>query len=118
MAMHQLLGGIKALIARTADVRPCVYVAIGDSFTEGVGDDPRRARSGWAGRVADILEAHVSRLEYVNFAASGKLANEILAEQLDSALELCPDLITVAAGGNDLILPRANPELVLKSVEA
>src|SRR5699024_585482 len=87
------------------------FVAIGDSFTEGVGDDdstrPNGLR-GWADRVAEQLAAHHRELRYANLAVRGKLLPEVLATQLDPALALHPDLVTLYAGGNDLMRPRVD----------
>ena len=85
------------------------YVALGDSFTEGVGDpDPSRPNGlrGWADRVAEALGAHHPELGYANLAIRGRLLGPILDEQLAPALEMDPDLVTIYAGGNDLLRPR------------
>ena len=96
------------------------YVAIGDSFTEGVGDVdeslPNGVR-GWADRVAEQLAAQVPEFAYANLAVRGKLLDQIIAEQLDAAIELHPDLITICAGGNDLLRPGADPDAVAARLE-
>jgi lysophospholipase L1-like esterase len=87
------------------------YVAIGDSFTEGVGDvDASRPNGvrGWADRVAEVLAEHTDTFGYANLAIRGRTMRPILAEQLQPAIALEPDLITVYAGGNDLIRPRCD----------
>ncbi|OZM73102.1 SGNH hydrolase [Amycolatopsis antarctica] len=87
------------------------FVALGDSFTEGVGDDdpgsPNSVR-GWADRTAGALARHTPELRYANLAVRGKLMREILGTQLDRALNLSPDLVSVYAGGNDLMRPRVD----------
>lgn len=89
------------------------YVALGDSFTEGVGDDdeasPHGVR-GWADRVAEVLGAQSDDFAYANLAVRGKLIRQIMDEQIDAALELKPDLITFSAGGNDVIRPGTDPD--------
>ena len=45
---------------------------------------------------------------YANLAIRGRTMSPILAEQLDPAIALEPDLITVYASGNDLIRPRCD----------
>jgi lysophospholipase L1-like esterase len=85
------------------------YVAIGDSFTEGVGDpDPARPNGvrGWADRVAEVLATRSDDFGYANLAIRGRLLRRILDEQLEPALALAPDLVTIYAGGNDLLRPR------------
>jgi lysophospholipase L1-like esterase len=85
------------------------YVALGDSFTEGVGDaDASRPNGvrGWADRVAEVLATRTDDFGYANLAIRGRLLRRILEEQLEPALALAPDLVTIYAGGNDLIRPR------------
>ena len=82
------------------------FVAIGDSFTEGLydpGPDPAGGFRGWADRVADVLAARDPGFRYANLAIRGKLLDEILADQLPRAVELAPDLVSLAAGGNDIL---------------
>ncbi len=84
------------------------YVALGDSFTEGLGDPaPERPNGlrGWADRVAEQLAARTDDFGYANLAVRGKLLGQVLDDQLDAALALSPDLVTVYAGGNDLMRP-------------
>ena len=50
------------------------YVAIGDSFTEGLHDPgPDGGYLGWADRVADALSAQRPGFRYANLAIRGKL---------------------------------------------
>ena len=90
------------------------YVDLGDSFTEGVGDpDPARPHGlrGWADRVAEVLsEQHEdpSTFGYANLAIRGRKLMPILAEQLEPALALSPDLVTIHAGANDVLRPRVD----------
>ena len=51
------------------------YVALGDSFTEGVGDpDPERPNGlrGWADRVAEVLATRTDDFGYANLAIRGR----------------------------------------------
>jgi lysophospholipase L1-like esterase len=87
------------------------YVAIGDSFTEGVGDrDASRPNGvrGWADRVAEVLATRADDFGYANLAVRGRTLRPILAQQIEPAVALAPDLITIYAGGNDLIRPRCD----------
>ncbi|QBR74453.1 SGNH/GDSL hydrolase family protein [Microbacterium sediminis] len=89
------------------------FVAIGDSFTEGIGDPEPGSpdgHRGWADRVAEVLASQVDDFAYANLAVRGKLIRQIVAEQLDRAIELKPDLITFCAGGNDVIRPGTDPD--------
>jgi len=87
------------------------FVAIGDSFTEGVGDvDASRPNGvrGWADRVAEVLATQTDDFGYANLAIRGRMLGRILDEQIEPALALEPDLVTIYAGGNDLIRPRVD----------
>jgi lysophospholipase L1-like esterase len=95
------------------------YVALGDSQTEGLGDgDEYRGYRGWADRLAARLTELNPQLRYANLAVRGKLAAQILAEQLAPALALEPDLATVLAGMNDLLRPRCDVAAVAGHLEA
>ena len=76
------------------------YVALGDSFTEGVGDpDPRSPGGvrGWADRVAEELSIGHEDFAYANLAVRGLLLEQILERQVGPALALQPDLISLSA---------------------
>ncbi len=96
-------------------------VALGDSFTEGVGDDdpayPNGVR-GWADRVAEQLAAREPGFRYANLAIRGKLMPQILGEQLEPALAMAPDLVTLYAGGNDLMRPKVDIDALMVDYEA
>jgi len=80
------------------------FVAIGDSFTEGLNDpDPGGGFRGWADRVAGALSAQRPGVRYANLAIRGKLLGQVVAEQVPRAVELAPDLVSLAAGGNDIL---------------
>ena len=87
------------------------YVALGDSFTEGVGDpDATRPNGlrGWADRVADVLAEQTDDFRYANLAIRGRKLGAIVAEQVDTAVALEPDLVTIHGGGNDVLRPRVD----------
>lgn len=101
------------------------FVAIGDSFTEGMVDaDPDHDDEfiGWADRVAAALaarnEEHGLPFGYANLAIRGRLIDAILEEQLDAALELTPDLVSFSAGGNDVLRPKVSLEEVMGKLES
>lgn len=84
------------------------YVALGDSFTEGVGDaDPDRPNGvrGWADRVAAVLATQTGDFGYANLAIRGRKLRAVITEQIDPALALEPDLVTIYAGANDIMRP-------------
>lgn len=84
------------------------YVAIGDSNAEGLGDtnfSDNRMNSGWCDRLAHLLSLECagtgSEFRYANLAIRGKKLAQILDEQLEEALALQPDFVTIMAGSND-----------------
>jgi lysophospholipase L1-like esterase len=80
------------------------FVAIGDSFTEGLEDHtPDGGLRGWADLVAGTLAAQRTDFRYANLAIRGKLLAQVIAEQVPRAVELAPDLVSLAAGGNDIL---------------
>jgi lysophospholipase L1-like esterase len=92
------------------------FVAVGDSFTEGL-DDPRpdgTGYRGWADLVAlrlaarrpellDACERNQPTFHYANLAIRGRLLNAIIDEQVPVALRMRPDLVSFAGGGNDVL---------------
>jgi len=89
------------------------FVAIGDSFTEGYGDpDPASPGGlrGWADRTAEVLATRSDDFAYANLAVRGRLLGRIVDEQIAPAVALRPDLITISAGGNDVIRPGTDPD--------
>ena len=96
------------------------YVAIGDSFTEGIGDPEPRSpggHRGWADRVAEVLSDSTPHFAYANLAIRGRLLDQILDEQLEPAMELRPGLVTISAGGNDILRPGTDPDAVAARFE-
>ena len=53
--------------------------------------------------VAGALAAQRPGFRYANLAIRGKLLGEVVAEQVPRAVELAPDLVSLAAGGNDIL---------------
>ena len=86
------------------------YVAIGDSFTEGVGDDlPDGSVRGWADLVAQGLAlASSGTVTYANLAIRGRLLGPIATGQLEAAIALKPALLSINGGGNDIMRPRVS----------
>jgi lysophospholipase L1-like esterase len=85
------------------------YVAIGDSFTEGLGDElPDGSVRGWADLVAaGLATSRGEVVQYANLAIRGRLLEPIVTEQLDTALSLspAPTLLSLNGGGNDMMRP-------------
>ncbi|MBC7723446.1 MAG: SGNH/GDSL hydrolase family protein [Burkholderiaceae bacterium] len=96
------------------------YAAIGDSFTEGVGDDlPDGTVRGWADLVAlGLAAASPGTVTYANLAIRGRLLAPIIAEQLAPAIALSPDLLSINGGGNDILRPRVSIAAITDRLEA
>jgi lysophospholipase L1-like esterase len=84
------------------------YIAIGDSFTEGLGDEyPEGGERGWADLVAlGLALASPEPFRYANLAIRGRLLAPIISDQLDAAIAQRPALISLNGGGNDIMRPR------------
>jgi lysophospholipase L1-like esterase len=94
---------------------------MGDSFTAGIGDPepgiPGGVR-GWADRIAEELSSGRQDFAYANLAISGLVLRQILDQQLAAAIALKPDLVTLSAGGNDLIFHRSDPDRLAAMLDA
>src|SRR3954447_4621958 len=85
-------------------VRVHRFVALGDSFTEGLADlradgTPR----GWADMVADVLAGQEEDFSYANLAVRSLRIDAIVDHQVPAAVALRPDLVSIAGGANDLL---------------
>jgi len=92
------------------------FVAVGDSFTEGMDDpyDDGRGYRGWADLVAGRLaEVAKSDFRYANLAVRGRLFNQVIDEQVSAVLEMRPDLVSFAAGGNDMLRRGFDPAVLM-----
>jgi lysophospholipase L1-like esterase len=96
------------------------YVAIGDSFTEGVGDElPDGAVRGWADLVAQgLADATGEPVQYANLAIRGRLLGHIIEHQLEPAIALAPTLISFNGGGNDMLRPSTDIPSIVARTEA
>jgi lysophospholipase L1-like esterase len=86
------------------------FVAVGDSFTEGLDDRHPCGNGyrGWADLVAGALAAGAASagtggFRYANLAVRGRLFPRVVAEQVPPALAMRADLVSFAAGGNDVL---------------
>ena len=106
------------LVGYRADVMSAItrYVALGDSFTEGIGDpDPasRNGVRGWADLVAAHLALNHPEFRYANLAIRGHTMDAVLGGQLRPAITLQPDLVTIYAGINDLLRLRTDLDAMM-----
>lgn len=94
------------------------WVAIGDSFTEGLSDlGLDGTYIGWADRLAILLAERNPGFRYANLALRGKMLREIVTEQVPAAIAARPDLVTICAGGNDLIVPGSDVDVLAEEFE-
>jgi len=81
--------------------------------TRSIAAEPRSGE----GRAASSRVANVTALDggfrYANLAVRGRLFQRIVDEQVPVALEMAPDLVSFAGGGNDALRPSFNPEPML-----
>lgn len=94
------------------------FVAIGDSFTEGLADDRGDGvYRGWADLVAGRLAELEPGLRYANLAVRGKLIAQIAEDQLAAAASMRADLASVAGGLNDVMRPGCDVAAVCARIE-
>jgi lysophospholipase L1-like esterase len=94
---------------------------MGDSFTEGIGDPEPSSPGGyrgWADRVAEELSRTKPDFAYANLAVRGRLLQQIVDQQLAPCLTLKPDLVTLSAGGNDLLRPGGDPDALAEKLDS
>ena len=105
------------------------YVALGDSFSEGMCDplaapgtaytsaaaplpEGVQRYAGWTDRLAVALDeaaqAQGTRTRYANLAIRGRLLADIVGRQVEAAVELKPDLVSIVGGGNDILRASAD----------
>ena len=96
------------------------FVALGDSFTEGMSDLlPDGTYRGWADLLAARLAAaHGDGFRYANLAVRGKLIGQIVDDQVPRAAGMGADLVTLVGGLNDLLRPRCDLGRVCALLEA
>ena len=79
-------------------------VALGDSFTEGVGEATADLPlQGSFDIIATALRHDNPSLHYTNLARRGLTAQQVRETQLEAALALTPDFASVIAGANDAL---------------
>lgn len=72
---------------------------------------------GWADRVAEVLSRQVDDFAYANLAVRGRLIAQIVREQIEPAVALGPDLVSICAGGNDVIRPGTDPDAIAAQLD-
>jgi lysophospholipase L1-like esterase len=87
--------GLHSSAERSPDGAIRCYVALGDSFTCGLS-------SVGGPRWADIVARGLGASRYVNLATVGATSRDLEARQLEPALGLEPDLLSLVCGANDV----------------
>lgn len=67
--------------------------------------------------MAEQLARHSDDFRYANLAIRGRLMHGVLEEQIEPAIALDPDLITIYAGGNDIMRPGFDPDGMIAAYE-
>ena len=82
------------------------FVAIGDSFTEGIGDEVEGiALKSW---VDHFVQLCAFDIEYANFAKRGLVTKRNSVTAIGKSVNFSPDLISLIAGANDVLKGRWN----------
>jgi lysophospholipase L1-like esterase len=68
--------------------------------------------------MAEELSLGLEDFAYANLAVRGLLLEQILERQVEPALALEPDLITLSAGGNDMVFHRSDPDKLAERLDA
>ncbi|MFF4448920.1 SGNH/GDSL hydrolase family protein [Streptomyces sp. NPDC001502] len=95
------------------------FVAIGDSFTEGMSDLlPDGSYRGWADLLAARLAAREPAFRYANLAVRGKLIGQIAEDQVPVAAAMGADVVTLVGGLNDALRPKVDMGRVRDHLES
>lgn len=76
------------------------YVALGDSTVEGVGASS--AAANYVGQLHERLRAVYPTADVVNLGVGGATSADVLRRQLERAIGLRPQLVTLSIGPNDI----------------
>jgi len=79
---------------------PVMYVALGDSTVEGIG--ATRSELNYVARLYARLREVYPNARVENLGVGGATSVDVLARQLDRAVALAPDLVTLSVGPNDI----------------
>lgn len=97
--VQNILSVLKGLLVKKA--MPFVYVALGDSTVAGIGASaPNKTVPAIIHK--SLLQTHKNAKVY-NLGISGSKTKDVIKKQLDKAIALEPNLITLSIGGNDIM---------------
>lgn len=111
----QIAGRRGIIVSVPGDPAVSSFLALGDSFTEGLNDlRPDGSMRGWADRLAVLLDDVTPGVRYANLAVRGRTLDQIVDEQVPVAVRQGPDLVGFSAGGNDFLRARSDPDEVAR----
>ncbi|HVW44696.1 MAG TPA: SGNH/GDSL hydrolase family protein [Amycolatopsis sp.] len=96
------------------------FVALGDSCTEGLSDQYPGSDQyrGWADLAAATFAAAEPGFRYANLGVRGRRLDQIIVEQIPTALDLHPDLVAIFGGANDVMTRSFRADVVARRVDA
>jgi lysophospholipase L1-like esterase len=100
---------------QTADAKPYLIVALGDSLTKGVGD---KEGKGYVGYLKDKLETDKQKVAVQNLGISGLESGELVKSVQNGGIQALikeAKLITISIGGNDLTHSVGNVQTILQT---
>jgi len=86
--------------APTRGLEEIRYLALGDSFTAGTGNQPSDA---FPSRLASLWRAHGRRVTLKNMAVNGYTTEDVQERELPEVAPFRPTLVTLAVGANDYV---------------
>lgn len=99
--MISLRSSLQRLFRKTTSVQKTfVYVALGDSVAEGIG--ATNLSKSYTSVIYSYLRKKHKRVEFHNFSRIHAPSSWVLKEQIEKAVTLKPDLITLSIGANDM----------------
>jgi lysophospholipase L1-like esterase len=105
---------VATLLVATADAAGAqteVYVAVGDSITEGIGDDTARPEKGYPPRLEDLLQAAGRDVTVLNQGKQGETTGEAVSRIREVLNITRADKLLLMEGTNDI--PLVSNETIL-----
>src|ERR1700722_2841509 len=95
------------------------YIALGDSFTEGLNDPTAIGGGyrGWADRFAGPPANAQPGLCYANLAVRGKTLGQVVDEPVPQTIAFRPDRVSLAAGRRDVLRPGSDPDVLAEAFD-
>ena len=91
-------GGAEGMTVKPISSGPIVYVALGDSTGAGLGS----REGGYVKRIFNRIAERRPQSTLQNLCVSGATTDDVVRDQLERAVALNPDLVTVGIGINDV----------------